>query len=361
MKNRTISKIKQYKEEYSIIANNYYNLIAKYDFTKTDVSKVLNKKHFLISNPTIRCYLDPDGVLSKNAKIDEKTIKYIHYSLITKFLNIREKEFAKKNKLNGQYIYLPPYNEHNNFDNFIPNEFGISNDDYISIKNANIKLDNSLITVVDKKTYSKKFLLKTDQFGFSANPNNIFFKSRLSKYPLSIIVTNRLFNRKFIVNYLTTTRSIGGVFIWPKFEHNNDYNYKRGFLEDRVDKALLELSHFYTYNKDFEHSTYVNDELYKCLIHDTKHNITEWLNHFDDFDVYSEFFMFDIGKFVIKNKGVYKPISIIKGEILEDSSKKNTSKIKLTNFNPYFIKKTLCNLQKNIKKRNDSMYKYIIK
>ena len=52
---------------------------------------------------------------------------------------------------------------------------------------------------------------------------------------------------EFLANYVYTTRTLGGSFLWPETLWK-DYNKSRGngnYIEDRVDLTLLEIKHYF--------------------------------------------------------------------------------------------------------------------
>ena len=170
----------------------------------------------------------------------------------------------------------------------------------------------------DNKEY---FAIQSDQLGFSAD-TWIYFST---KYPLS-----RYFEMQknksdkdpdaiaeFLANYVYTTRTLGGSFLWPETLWNG-YNLSRGCakIEDRVDLTLLEIKHYFEYRdlddkKNFKYSGDILFRYYDNLDAQT------WFGFFDSFEDYVDFFMFN--DFVDKDKQTkeYTPINILTGKAFE--------------------------------------------
>lgn len=181
----------------------------------------------------------------------------------------------------------------------------------------------------DKKDEKKYFSLHSDQLGFSAVPWIYFRKD----YPLSRYLEmqkNKLDRQKnksvegqkaiaeFLANYVYTTRTLGGSFLWPETLHEQ-YNKYRGngsYIEDRVDLTLLEIKHIYEFKKLEKLLPYGGDILFpKCKNKDAN----AWFGFFDSFEDYVDFFMFND---FVKNIGTplekeYMPINILTGEAFE--------------------------------------------
>lgn len=123
---------------------------------------------------------------------------------------------------------------------------------------------------------------------------------------------------EFIANYVYTTRTIGGSFLWPETLHEQ-YNKHRGngsYIEDRVDLTLLEIKHYFEYRelddkKNFKYSGDILFSRYKIPDAQT------WFGFFDSFEDYVDFFMFN--DFVDKDKQTkeYTPINILTGKAFE--------------------------------------------
>lgn len=181
-----------------------------------------------------------------------------------------------------------------------------------------------MITVYykDKKGEEHHFTIHSDQLGFSAVPC-IYFKQN---YPLSRYLEMQKNKSdkdpdavaEFLANYVYTTRTLGGSFLWPETLWK-DYNKSRGngnYIEDRVDLTLLEIKHYFEYRdlddkKKFKYSGDILFRYYDNLDAQT------WFGFFDSFEDYVDFFMFN--DFVDKDKQTkeYTPINILTGEPFE--------------------------------------------
>lgn len=180
-----------------------------------------------------------------------------------------------------------------------------------------------MITVYykDKKGEEHHFTIHSDQLGFSAVPC-IYFKQN---YPLSRYLEMQKNKSdkdpdaiaEFLANYVYTTRTIGGSFLWPETLWKS-YNPGRGCakIEDRVDLTLLEIKHYFEYRDldDKKKFKYRRDLLFsRYKIPDAQ----TWFGFFDSFEDYVDFFMFN--DFVDKDKQTkeYMPINILTGEAFE--------------------------------------------
>lgn len=188
-----------------------------------------------------------------------------------------------------------------------------------------------MITVYYKDQYGNEqhFTVHSDQLGFSAVCLKYFRKN----YPLSRYLEmqknklDKLKNKsdkkletvaKFLSEYVYTTRTLGGSFLWPETLWK-DYNKSRGngnYIEDRVDLTLLEIKHYFEYRdlddkKKFKYSGDILFRYYDNLDAQT------WFGFFDSFEDYVDFFMFN--DFVDKDKQTkeYTPINILTGEAFE--------------------------------------------
>lgn len=153
-------------------------------------------------------------------------------------LDLRKKGKIIKDRSERSYkLYIDPDNKKN--DKFYSDLSNFLNAARISRKNNKIlsfeanEAPYGMITVYYKDKYGNKqhFTVHSDQFGFSAVPCIYFRKN----YPLS-----RYFEMQknksdkdpdaiaeFIANYVYTTRTIGGSFLWPETLHEQ-YNKHRG-------------------------------------------------------------------------------------------------------------------------------------
>lgn len=167
-----------------------------------------------------------------------------------------------------------------------------------------------------KKGEKKYFSLQSDQLGFSAVPW-IYFST---KYPLSryFEMQKNKEAAQFLAEYVLTTRTLGGSFLWPETLHEQ-YNKHRGngsYIEDRVDLTLLEIKHYFEYREldDKKNFKYSGDILFRYY---DNLDAQTWFGFFDSFEDYVDFFMFN--DFVDKDKQTneYTPINILTGEPFE--------------------------------------------
>lgn len=183
-------------------------------------------------------------------------------------------------------------------------------------------IDGMITVYKDPKCEDYCFTLHSDQFGFSAVPCIYFRKN----YPLSRYLEMQKNKSdkdpdavaEFLANYVYTTRTLGGSFLWPETLWK-DYNKSRGngnYIEDRVDLTLLEIKHYFEYRdlddkKKFKYSGDILFRYYDNLDAQT------WFGFFDSFEDYVDFFMFN--DFVDKDKQTkeYTPINILTGEAFE--------------------------------------------
>ncbi|WP_455268049.1 DUF6994 family protein [Ruminococcus sp.] len=180
-----------------------------------------------------------------------------------------------------------------------------------------------MITVYykDKKGEEHHFTLHSDQLGFSAVPCTYFKQN----YPLSRYLEMQKNKSdkdpdaiaEFLANYVYTTRTIGGSFLWPETLWKS-YNPGRGCakIEDRVDLTLLEIKHYFEYRelddkKKFKYSGDILLRYYDNLDAQT------WFGFFDSFEDYVDFFLFNgFVKEINKNgKKEYMPINILTGDL----------------------------------------------
>lgn len=236
-------------------------------------------------------------------------------------------------------IYIDPDNKKN--EEFYRELSNFLNASRISRKNNKIlsfeanEAPYGMITVYYKDKYGNKqhFTVHSDQFGFSAVPCIYFRKN----YPLSRYLEMQKNKSdkdpdaiaEFLANYVYTTRTIGGSFLWPETLWKS-YNPGRGRakIEDRVDLTLLEIKHYFEYRelddkKKFKYSGDILFSRYKFL--DTQ----TWFGFFDSFEDYVDFFLFN--GFVDKDEQTneYTPINILTGKPFEKgylNSETNTLK-----------------------------------
>jgi len=216
------------------------------------------------------------------------------------------------------------------------------------------------------------FILKSDQFGFSA--------PRLERdHPYDIYLDKPECDIKNVCEWIYYSRTIGGSFLWPSKIYDG-YNGFRGgkkessemadekyvkspstkqgkgmnsfHLEDREDLALLEIYLFYHRNDKKELW-----ELAKLRIID-EGILGKWFDHFGSFETYVNFFRFN--SFVCKDGKEYVPRSIITGEKLVSLNPKSKENKRLmireeTFDYPNINQKTFDNLVTWIKDRSWNM------
>ncbi|MBD8912934.1 MAG: hypothetical protein EGR82_04560 [Ruminococcus bicirculans] len=223
-----------------------------------------------------------------------------------------------------------------------------------------------MITVYykDKKGEEHHFTIHSDQLGFSAVPC-IYFKQN---YPLSRYLEMQKNKSdkdpdaiaEFLANYVYTTRTIGGSFLWPETLWKG-YNRSRGCakIEDRVDLTLLEIKHYFEYRDldDKKKFKYRRDILFsRYKIPDAQ----TWFGFFDSFEDYVDFFMFN--DYVDKDKQTkeYTPINILTGKAFEtDYPERETNVLKKASEEE--LKKMLDLVMDKVKTRSEDMEKLIAK
>lgn len=223
-----------------------------------------------------------------------------------------------------------------------------------------------MITVYykDKKGKEHHFTLHSDQLGFSAVPCTYFKQN----YPLSRYLEMQKNKSdkdpdaiaEFLANYVYTTRTIGGSFLWPETLWKS-YNPGRGCakIEDRVDLTLLEIKHYFEYRelddkKKFKYSGDILFSRYKILDAQT------WFGFFDSFEDYVDFFLFN--DFVDKDEQTkeYTPINILTGKPFEKDYL-NYEKDVLKGLEEYKLKAMLDLVMDKVKTRSGGMEKLIAK
>lgn len=185
-----------------------------------------------------------------------------------------------------------------------------------------------MITVYYKDKYGNKqhFTVHSDQLGFSAVCLKYFRKN----YPLSRYLEmqknklDKLKNKsdkkletvaKFLSEYVYTTRTLGGSFLWPE-DWYKGYNMERGngsYIEDRVDLTLLEIKHIYKFRELENQLIYGKDYLFKRY---KNQYADKWFGFFDSFEDYVDFFMFNdfVEDISTNGKKEYMPINILTGK-----------------------------------------------
>lgn len=294
---------------------------------------VLDGNHYAAAGK----YIDPDCT---------KDINTPYYNFLTAFLKKRENESDHVNK----FSFIPP------------KEAKLTTDDEKKLK------DNDDFKIVVKQNEESLFRLTSDQFGFSGNEDIFQQPYGHLKYPLvrinylskneSIDERNRIINK--LINYVTNTRTLGGSFIWPtpkisEGTRKSIYNMTRGvgsYLEDRVDLTLLEIKH--ALDGEYKEDLYSDDILY-TLYQNNKDGIRIWLDHFETFEKFIEYFMFE--NFI--ENGM--PINILTGKALREEEvaayKNRTCQIKNLNLNE--LLEMIERLESLIIKRTCLMEEYI--
>lgn len=185
-----------------------------------------------------------------------------------------------------------------------------------------------MITVYYKDQYGNEqhFTVHSDQLGFSAVCLKYFRKN----YPLSRYLEmqknklDKLKNKsdkkletvaKFLSEYVYTTRTLGGSFLWPE-DWYKGYNMERGngsYIEDRVDLTLLEIKHIYKFRELENQLIYGKDYLFKRY---KNQYADKWFGFFDSFEDYVDFFLFNdfVEDISTNGKKEYMPINILTGK-----------------------------------------------
>lgn len=251
-----------------------------------------------------------------------------------------------------------------------------------------------MITVYYKDQYGNEqhFTVHSDQLGFSAVCLKYFRKN----YPLSRYLEmqkNKLDKQKnksdkqknksdqdaiaeFLANYVYTTRTIGGSFLWPESwykaynmnrgngkndnkDNNKDNNI--GYIEDRVDLTLLEIKHYFEYREldDKKNFKYSGDILFRYY---DNLDAQTWFGFFDSFEDYVDFFLFNgFVKEINKNgKKEYMPINILTGKPFKKDYL-NYEKNVLKGLEEDKLKAMLDLVMRMVKTRSENMEKLIAK
>lgn len=237
-------------------------------------------------------------------------------------------------------IYNDPDNKKNT--DFYDKLANFLNASRISRKNNNIlsfeanEAPYGMITVYYKDNYGNKqhFTVHSDQLGFSAVPWIYFRKN----YPLSRYLEMQKNKSdkdpdaiaEFLANYVYTTRTIGGSFLWPEtlYEQYNKHRGNGSYIEDRVDLTLLEIKHIYEIRQWEKLLPYGGDILFQsCKNNDAQ----TWFGFFKSFEDYVDFFEFnDFVENISKtSKKEYMPINILTGKAFEtDYPRRQTDVLK---------------------------------
>lgn len=287
-------------------------------------------------------------------------------------LDLRKKgEIIKDKSESSNKLYIDPDKKEN--EEFYRELSNFLNASRISRKNNKIlsfeanEAPYGMITVYYKDKYGNKqhFTVHSDQFGFSAVPCIYFRKN----YPLSRYLEMQKNKSdkdpdavaEFLANYVYTTRTLGGSFLWPETLWK-DYNKSRGngnYIEDRVDLTLLEIKHYFEYRdlddkKKFKYSGDILFRYYDNLDAQT------WFGFFDSFEDYVDFFLFN--GFVDKDEQTneYTPINILTGKPFKKDYL-NYEKNVLKGLEEDKLKAMLDLVMRKVKTRSEDMEKLIAK
>lgn len=280
------------------------------------------------------------GLLSTNYKTYEnKGDAEKEYNKLVSELGSNGKMIKNKSERSYKLYIDPDGKENTDFYSALSNFLNASR---ISRKNNNIlsfeanEAPYGMITVYYKDNYGNKqhFTVHSDQLGFSAVPWIYFRKN----YPLSRYLEMQKNKSdkdpdaiaEFLANYVYTTRTIGGSFLWPETLHEQ-YNKHRGngsYIEDRVDLTLLEIKHIYEIRQWEKLLPYGGDILFQsCKNNDAQ----TWFGFFKSFEDYVDFFEFnDFVENISKtSKKEYMPINILTGKAFEtDYPRRQTDVLK---------------------------------
>lgn len=247
-------------------------------------------------------YIDPDRTYSiKN---------HLFYTNLVAFLNDREDWFCQKKGVKGGVFYKKW--------NFVFNSYVEGNLEPCGIK----------VMVAGEAV----LFLRSDQFGFTAphgsNKSIRPWNSKNNPYIKYLRESKDEDKFQNVGEWVWVTRSIGGSFLWPlkkcggiwKSQYNN-YRGGQSYIEDRVDLTLFEIKHYYDFKKenkecDLENYKYKCDRLYTTELSKTDSTMKKWLDHFESFEEYIEYFMFDC--FVVDENDTYEVKNIITSEKIQN-------------------------------------------
>ena len=222
-------------------------------------------------------YRDPDATDSGNDY--EQLGQSSYYNWLTRFLNEKALECFKNKIINKNLLFVPPEKagnvEEGDFWNFPNPPGGMFRDDQDPEDFKELRQDPSkiLVYVVNKdgkvENPSEPYLrLTSDQLGFSAIDDGLskwpcyYLFDVNKKHPLYRLFrlaldegkSKRSTMNKFISEFIYSTRTLGGAFVWPTNDTEKDgdrkciYNIRRGsnsYIEDRADLTLLEVKCYY--------------------------------------------------------------------------------------------------------------------
>lgn len=252
-------------------------------------------------------YIDPDTTYNlKN---------HLFYTNLIAFLNAREDWFCQKKGVKGGAFCKKWH--------FVFNNYVEGNIEPCGIK---VMVDGEAV-----------LFLRSDQFGFTAphglNKSIRPWNSKNNPYIKYLRESKDKDKFQNVGNWVWATRSIGGSFLWPVKKCSgvwkSQYNIYRGlqsYIEDRVDLTLFEIKHYYDFKKenkecDIENYKYKSDKLYTTELSKTDSAMKMWLDHFESFEEYIEYFMFDC--FVVDENDAYEVKNIITSEKIQNGYVQN--------------------------------------
>lgn len=306
-----------YESDFAINqCDDYVQLMKKYleGGTWTHLSKTKGKKQ--IGNPP---YFDIDAI--------DGNWPCSYYWELTQFLNKRESWLEDKMKKMGKayqpYRYIAP------------------NKCKKPEKEKKGQGSNANEIMVKGKNNEEKFRLKSDQFGFSVGKSREDFGSHPYGYLCDLVKTEAKKDKVYeeIAQCIYDTRTLGGGFLWgtviwdaynkARGGRRNKWENRQYYIEDRVDLTLLEIKHLFEWIKAGKEHWEQLENIWKnipqregeytddILLCKMKNQIQvidyiRWLQHFDTFGNYIEFFCFD--DFVDEDK-TWMPLDIMESKL----------------------------------------------
>lgn len=277
-------KLKHYED----IGRNSLNQQTWIDAYSSYLKETKNQKNNSTGTKLRSCYIDIDSVNTYGVKVPE------FYRDFTDFLNEQNKKILNRDVK----LFKEPEKKTKRPGN-------------LTIHTSN-EIKNTL----------GEMYLTSDTFAFS-EPKILSSGEWKTTHPLGAYLELCPDNTEMIAQYIYDTRTIGGVFIWPKVNICGNwiscYNNKRGvkvrnlgsYINDRVDLTLQEIKMFYQFSKgksdDIETIKEMNKKGYILLKGKDSECICRWLKYFKSFEKYVDFFCFK-GNFVNND---YNPINII--------------------------------------------------
>ena len=275
----------EFKELYTYCAKKQgkaKNIVAKINSReieqwKCGYKKCFNESYFSLSSvkSTLRTkYCDPDTTYKEGCN-------HHFFEQLTHFLNKREEEVwnSPDLKLEKKYEYcFKERSRKKDCEKCKPRRRCEDCEEGIEV-----------FEIDCKKNKKRIFFLRSDQLGFSAPT-----KDRSYPYDLYLMKSgNKEDALEQIANWIISSRTIGGSFLWPTPFYRS-YNLSRGgkinsknrfYIQDRADLTLWEI--YYWYNKK-EKSTKMRTVKNKK----SADALEKWLSHFKTFETYIEFFCF---------------------------------------------------------------------